>query len=96
MAALTIVAHIIAKPDSIDHVKAELLKLIEPTRAEAGCLQYDLHQDDDEPTRFLFYENWLSRDQWQAHMDSPHLRAGVQALEGAAESISIQEMTRIG
>ena len=42
---LTIVASIEAKPDKIDLVKAELQKLIAPTLKEAGCIQYDLHQD---------------------------------------------------
>ena len=47
MAKLTIVANIKANPDKIDLVKAELLKLIEITRSEEGCINYDLHQDND-------------------------------------------------
>ena len=43
MAQITIVANIKAEADKVDLLKTELLKLIEPTRAEAGCLQYDLH-----------------------------------------------------
>ena len=38
MTALTIVANIKANADKIDLVKAELEKLIEPTRTEEGCL----------------------------------------------------------
>lgn len=49
MPKLTIVAHIFAKPDQIEFVKAELQKIIAPTLAEEGCLQYDLHQDNEEP-----------------------------------------------
>ncbi len=47
MSKLTIVAHITAKADKIEQVKAELEKLIAPTCEEEGCLQYDLHQDRD-------------------------------------------------
>ena len=54
MSKLTIVAHIFAKPDQIDLVKAELQKIIAPTLAEEGCLQYDLHQDNEEPEHFMF------------------------------------------
>lgn len=79
MAQLTIVANIHAHPDKIDLVKTELQKLVAITRAEAGCLQYDLHQDNDDPAHFLFYENWRSRDLWQAHMNAPHLTAYGQA-----------------
>lgn len=54
---LTIVARIEANPDKIELVKAELLKLIEPTLQEAGCIRYDLHQDNENPAVFIFYEN---------------------------------------
>ncbi len=37
MATLTIVANIIARADKVDLLKAELLKLIEPTRAAEGA-----------------------------------------------------------
>ena len=57
MLKLTIVANIEAKSDKIDFVKAELEKLIHITRSEDGCLQYDLHQDNENPAHFMFYEN---------------------------------------
>ncbi|WP_198590427.1 antibiotic biosynthesis monooxygenase, partial [Shewanella sp. 10N.286.52.B9] len=49
MTKLTIVANIKANEDKIELVKAELLKLIDVTRAEDGCINYDLHQDNDNP-----------------------------------------------
>ncbi|MGB0258137.1 MAG: putative quinol monooxygenase, partial [Coraliomargarita sp.] len=61
MSKLTIVATIKAKADQVDLVQSELLKLIEPTRAEAGCINYDLHQDNENPAYFLYYENWETR-----------------------------------
>ena len=64
---LTIVGKIEANADKVDFVKAELLKLIPITLKEAGCIQYDLHQDNDNPAVFLFYENWESRELWQTH-----------------------------
>jgi quinol monooxygenase YgiN len=57
MAKLTIFANIKAKADRIDLVKAELEKRLDITRAEAGCINYDLHQDNENPAHFLFYEN---------------------------------------
>jgi quinol monooxygenase YgiN len=93
---LTIVANIHANPDKIDLVKAELEKLIPITRAEAGCLQYDLHQDNENPAHFMFYENWESRELWQAHMNAPHLAAYAQATEGAVAEFALNEMSYIG
>ena len=92
---LTIVARIEANPEKIDLVKSELLKLIEPTLQEAGCLQYDLHQDNDDPAVFLFYENWESRELWQAHMNNTHLAEYARATEGAVVAFTLNEMTRL-
>ena len=93
MSKLTIVAHIHARPEKKDLVKTELEKLIPVTRAEAGCIQYDLHQDNDNPAHFLFYENWQSRELWQNHMNAPHIAAYLQATEGAVTEFTLHEMT---
>lgn len=96
MNKLTIVATIKAHPNSVERVKAELEKLIPTTLAEPGCLQYDLHQDNDNPELFLFYENWESRTTWQDHMNAAHITAYKQATEGAVAEFSLYEMSQIG
>jgi quinol monooxygenase YgiN len=53
---LTIVAHITAVAGKADFLRSQLEALIAPTRAEAGCLQYDLHVDTTDPHVFLFFE----------------------------------------
>lgn len=70
---LTVVAEILAKPGCEQRLREELLRLIEPTRAEEGCLQYDLHESTEQPGRFLFYENWTSRAALDRHLATPHL-----------------------
>ncbi|MGS0527959.1 putative quinol monooxygenase [Zobellia nedashkovskayae] len=65
MSQLTVVAKILVKEEKRDFVLAELLKLIPITRAEKGCMNYDLHQDNENPNIFLFHENWESRELWQ-------------------------------
>ena len=95
MSKLTITGNILANPDQIDLVKAELEKLIPITRAEAGCLQYDLHQDNENPAYFMFYENWESRELRQTHMNAPHMAAYMTATEGAIEKFWLHEMTHI-
>jgi len=92
---LILVARIETNNDKIDFVKAELLKLLEPTLKEAGCIQYDLHQDNENPAVFVFYENWESRELWQEHMNNAHLAEYMQATEGAIASFTLNEMTKI-
>lgn len=93
MSKLTIVAHIHANPGRIELVKAELEKLVPITRAEPGCIQYDLHQNNDDSAHFIFYENWESRESWQLHMNAPHLVAYTKAIEGAVDNFVLYEMT---
>ncbi|CAH1228294.1 Antibiotic biosynthesis monooxygenase [Vibrio harveyi] len=95
MAKLTIVANIIAKADQVKLVKAELLKLIDVTRAEEGCINYDLHQDNENPAHFTFYENWESRELWRKHMDNAHLEQYMKATEGAVDTFTLNEMSHI-
>lgn len=95
MAKLTIVANIKANADKIELVKSELIKLVKTTRAEEGCINYDLHQDNENPAHFLFYENWESHDLWQAHMANQHLKDYMAATEGAVAEFTLNEMTQI-
>ena len=71
---LTVIAHLVAKPDKIEETREFLLSLVGDTRAEPGCVDYDLHQDDANPAEFTFYENWTSRAEWDKHMEMPYLK----------------------
>lgn len=95
MSKLTIVANIIAKKDKVELVKSELIKLIEPTRLEEGCIHYDLHQDNENPAHFVFLENWTSRELLQKHLQSEHIAAYKAATEGAVELFTLNELTHI-
>ncbi len=92
---LTIVAKILAKPEKKTLVKNELLKLIDITRAEKGCINYDLHQDNQNDNLFLFYENWENKALWKAHMEGAHLANYMKATDGAIEGFELYEMTAI-
>ena len=93
--ALTILAQITAEPGKEALVRAELEKLVPITQAEAGCLQYDLHVDNDNRGFFVFYENWESCELWQTHMKAPHLAAYMAATEGAVANFVLAEMSKI-
>ena len=93
--SLTILAQITAVPGKEALVRSELEKLVDITRAEEGCEQYDLHQDNENPGLFVFYENWQSRDLWQQHMGAPHLAAYMAATEGAVSNFVLNEMAKI-
>jgi len=71
---LTVVAEFHAKSGKEDELRKELMALVAPTRAETGCVQYDVHEEQGTPGHFLFYENWTSRPELDAHARSAHLQ----------------------
>lgn len=72
------------------------MALVAPTRAEAGCVQYDLHQDLRDPADFVFYEVWRSREEWLSHMETPHLQAFRTAAGDLLEGdLKLWEMQQI-
>ena len=73
--SLIVIAHIRAKPGQESRVRKILQGLLAPTRAEAGCINYDLHQSHPDPALFVFYENWASEAQLDAHSKSPHIQS---------------------
>ncbi len=76
MAAQTVrvVARIVAHADSAHEMKALLLRIVEPTRAEQGCLRYELHQSDTDPADFVFIEEWANSAAVAAHMRTAHIQ----------------------
>jgi quinol monooxygenase YgiN len=73
--SLTIIAHVRAKPGQESRVREILQGLLSPTRAEAGCINYDLHQSQTDPALFVFYENWTSEAHLEAHAKSGHIQS---------------------
>jgi len=92
---LTIVAIIESMPGHELEVETALLNLVQPTLAETGCLQYDLHRDHQNPDVFLFFENWVTRSDWEVHMESDHLAIMKQATAGKTRSTVIHQMEKV-
>jgi quinol monooxygenase YgiN len=58
-------------------LEAALRHLVPASRGEAGCLQYELHQDRDTPERFYMLEIWRSAAALEHHRQTEHfLRFG--------------------
>lgn len=62
-----------ARPDTVDEVRRILLELIEPSRAEAGCLKYELLQNAEDPTDFTFVETFANDEALKAHAAAPYI-----------------------
>ena len=96
MSQITVVAKVVAKKDAVGSVKDELLKMVAPTRGEDGCINYDLHQDNDDPAVFVFYENWKNAACLEKHMNSNHFKAYIRAVDGLIDEKVVHKMARLG
>ena len=79
---ITVVATFQARTGKESELRTALTGLLAPTREEAGCLNYDLHQAAENPAQFLFHENWTSKAALDAHLQSPHLKAFLPRADG--------------
>lgn len=70
---VTVSAEFWAKTGCEDALRDELVAIVAPTRKEEGCINYDLHEIADKPGRFLFYENWTTRELLDKHLKSEHI-----------------------
>lgn len=96
MTKVTVVAKVTAKSGAIETVKAELMKMIAPTRQENGCLEYRLHQEHDNPAVFIFYENWETPACLEQHVNSTHYMAYVAAVADLIADKSVNKLIEIG
>ena len=68
MNILTCIAKITALEKHKVTVFTELSKLLIPTRKERGCINYDLHIDNNNDTIFIFHDSWESEHDLNAHI----------------------------
>ncbi len=93
--ALTAVTLIHGIPGAEDDLKAHLLALAAPTRAESGCIAYDLYQSPQHPHEFMRFEIWASPEALEAHKQTPHLRASFEKRQKEGWTTQILTWIRV-
>ena len=87
---VTVLASFKAKAGKEEQLKQAIMACVAPTRAEAGCLNYDLHQLAGDKGSLMLYENWVSKQDLDVHLEMPYLRElKAKAGELCAEPIKI-------
>lgn len=95
MKQLTVIATIKAKPGCTEELKQELIKLVTPTLNEEGCINYDLHQDHEDPATFVFYENWTTNEALEKHLRSPHILSYLEKEDRLLADWRLQKLSKI-
>ncbi|MDY6943235.1 MAG: putative quinol monooxygenase [Pseudomonadota bacterium] len=67
MSKVTLQGYIVVSDDDLAAVQAELLKHIELTRKEEGCLVFRVTQDKENKNTFTVYEEFVNREAFESH-----------------------------
>ena len=61
-----------AKLEKRKEVMELCLSMIEPSRAEEGCISYNFYQDMTDSNKFFFFEEWKDQQAIDSHSTSAH------------------------
>jgi quinol monooxygenase YgiN len=61
--------------------REELLRVNEPSRAEAGCLRIDVFETVREPFLYAIYSEWVDEASFELHASLPHTVRFLAAAE---------------
>ena len=79
-----------ARPGQEEELGRRMAALVAPTRAEPGCISYELFRSSEDPALWMLFEQWRSQADLEAHIGSPHLQAFLadkhEVLEGSPQS----------
>lgn len=95
MATLYLAVSLYAKPGREDDLRQLLEGLVEPSRADDGCVCYDLHTDNQNPAHLFLYEAWRDAAAWERHKATEHLRRFSEAAGEVVERRAVHQLTRI-
>jgi quinol monooxygenase YgiN len=87
---IRVVAHFKPKPGKLEEARQHLLGFTAPTRAEKGCVFYDLHENPNDPEDLTFIEEWRSVDDLDAHGRSAHIQEGRRRMAELMDVVDVR------
>ena len=67
-----VIAQYRAQAGETDRVEEALRKMVAPTRAEPGNLDYQVFRDPSDRSLFVLFERYADSDAFEAHRATPH------------------------
>lgn len=77
-----IMARITARTGGDRQLRAVLQGLLGPSRQEAGCVSYELFQNEDDPLEFVTVEQWSDQAAADAHLATQHVATAITLASG--------------
>ena len=81
---IVLVARLKVQANAVDETKKAALGIAADSRAEAGCVNYDIHQAIDDPTVFIWHETWANKAAIDEHFEKSFFKEFFAAVQGFA------------
>lgn len=91
---IVLIARLKVKEDSIEAAKSAALAIVEPSRAEAGNINYDVHQSIEDPTLFIWHETWANKAAIDEHFATTFFQTFFATVEPLAAEPPVITLTR--
>jgi len=78
---IAVIAELRFKTESVQQGLQLIKEIMEPSRKDHGCVYYHFHRSPEDPTCFIFVEQWSTKSSWEDHMEAPHLKKIKDRLE---------------
>lgn len=92
-----VIARFKARPERAADLAALVSGLLAPTRAEVGCVRYDLWRNKADPTELAMVEEWRSEADLDRHLETPHIAHAKERLPALlAAPLEIVRFDRLG
>jgi quinol monooxygenase YgiN len=92
---IVLIARLKVKPEAVEEIKSAALAIVDDSRAEAGCINYDVHQAIDDETVFLWHETWANRAALDEHFAKPYFGEFFAKAERAAAETPQINLTKM-
>jgi quinol monooxygenase YgiN len=75
-----------AKPGKEADLEKALRDAAEPTRAQRGCLQFELYRSEQDPGTITAFERWASIADHERHINGEHVKILMSKFESILAS----------
>jgi quinol monooxygenase YgiN len=73
--SVRVVARVNVRPEKLDEALGAFERLVAASRAEEGCVSYELLQNVEDQHDLTFVEEWASKAILDSHFQTPHFQA---------------------
>lgn len=92
---IVLIARLKVREDAIEEAKQAAFEIVADSRAEEGCVNYDVHQAIDDPTVFIWHETWKSKAAIEEHFKTDFFKrfsTKVEKLAVESPQITLTKM----